>query len=516
MNKTSKNNPDQRIYTTFQMREAENRSAEFGVSLGELMDNAGNALADTVLRLFGEYAKSAVVLCGNGNNGGDGFVCAEKLSKSEITPTVVAFSEPKTELAINAYNHLSDGIEVLKSTDIEVWDRINCADVIIDAVFGTGFRGELPENAADIFRLCSASNAKIIACDVPSGVDAKSGEVSEGTMRCCATVAFQAVKAGCVIYPAADYCGEIITADIGIPEQVSDAISSVSILGLSDVKKLINHRPKNAHKGTFGKLLCICGSRRYTGAAALSVMAAVRSGAGLCCVASVKSVVDSLSGSVYEPIWLPLSEDENGFAAFDEKDLELLAEEIEKASAVLFGCGLGNNENTLRTLEFIIEHAECPVIIDADGLNALSRRIDILRKARTDIILTPHPAELARLTGQETRYVLADRFSAAKKLSDEYGAVVCAKSAATIISANGRLFLNLTGNTGLSKGGSGDMLAGMIASFCAQGMSAQRSACVGVYVLGLAADRLSEKISERGMTATDVLRFLPSLFKEFE
>lgn len=281
------------------------------------------------------------------------------------------------------------------------------------------------------------------------------------------------------------------------------------------VLELVKPRANNAHKGCFGKLVFICGSDRYPGAAQLASLAALRSGVGLLQVITTKRSAISLSSKISEATLFPLDADKSGF--MDSRGYEdELAQIISSADAVLVGCGLGTTHGPDKILDLATQNAKKTLILDADGINLVSRRIECLKKTKAKLVLTPHPAELARLCRCDIKYVTADRFTYAKRISDEYGATVVAKSSSTIIVGDGKAFLSVVGNSGLARGGSGDLLAGLISSFAAQGISTVDSAAIGVTLQGICCEMASERLSRRGMLPSDILEELPRLFKKIE
>lgn len=288
----------------------------------------------------------------------------------------------------------------------------------------------------------------------------------------------------------------------------------LEILTRRSVMFLVPKRPINSHKGSFGKLLIIAGSDRFPGAAQIAAIAALRSGAGLVKVISTVNACHALSVNAKEATLFPCPADENGFISGSDTVLKSINGQIGWADAVLIGCGLGVTDGTMSILETVIENANCPIIIDADGINLVSRRIELLRKAKEEVILTPHPAELARLGGISLKEAIENRFETAKRISGDYGAIVVAKGCATIaVSKYGHKLLTF-GNDGLAKGGSGDLQAGLTASFAAQTMvSPWESAILGSGILGIACERVSKRLSKRGMLASDILDCLPKLFK---
>ena len=506
------------LTTPQQMKLIEKNSDESGVSYLNLMQNAGCSLAQFISQSSLNISNGIVVLCGSGNNGGDGFVVAKLLSDTGINVCVVLMcGEPTTEISTQTYCDLSgSSAEVLSLNDNidKIFNKISTCSLIIDAVFGTGFHGELPPQIKACFSYASRSKAIKIAVDVPSGGNSLTGEVAENTLMCDYTVTFANKKIGMEYLPLKEYCGEIVIVDIGIPKICYTNIDHpICKIEFSQMDKIIPMRSPTSHKGNFGRLVNIAGSSRMSGACAMSTLSALRCGVGLCTVATAKSVVDSLSSTIFETMYLPLKETSKGEISFSNAK-ELLSA-CEKATAVSIGCGLGVSEDTTKLVEFLIENITCPIILDADGINCIASRIDIIKNSRASIVVTPHPAEMARMLSISTEEVLKDRLGYAIKLSTELGITVVAKGAPTIIAGdNGFCYLNSTGNAGLSKGGSGDVLTGMISSFVAQGISPTDAAAAGVFLHGLAADRVAQKLSMQGMLPTDVIAELPLLFKE--
>ena len=308
------------------------------------------------------------------------------------------------------------------------------------------------------------------------------------------------------------------TEDIHIRRAVSGYCSrdgEIEILEPSKVLKLVKARAENSHKGSFGRLVFVGGSDRYAGAVQLASLAALRSGVGLLSVVTSERAAIALSSAAREATLLPVPSDADGFMCPDGK-IDDITELIKKADAVLLGCGLGTGNGCMQLVELVIKNAECPIILDADGINLVSHRIELLRRAKAELILTPHPAELARLCGAPIDEVMADRYGYARQLADEFGCTVVSKSSGTLILGDGNAYLSVRGNNGLSRGGSGDLLAGLIASFAAQGYSPVDCAKIGVTLQGLACEAASKKLSRRGMLPSDVIDFLPLLFKKIE
>lgn len=488
------------LYTPEQMSFAEKNC---GVDLYVLMQNAGAALAQKVKNVcYKNMLKRVLLLCGKGNNGGDGFAAAEMLSLSGIDTTVfLCCGMPKTDISQAAF-------ESMEKCRVSVTESVpeREFDIVVDCVFGTGFKGSLPEDIAQIFSRYNSIDVYRIACDIPSGVNGATGEADENTFAAHETVTMHRAKTAAALYPASKYFGEITVADIGINSDVK----GIFLLDKEDVKNALPKRPPDGHKGTFGKVVCICGSERYTGAAAMAVKAAMRSGAGLVQLCSVKTVIDRLAGNMYGAIFKTLPQNDEGYISSAAADI--LAQEVKTADSVLFGCGMGCGDDTQILLAAVLENAVCPVIIDADGINCLSANIDILKSTRADVLITPHPMELARLCGIEKPP--ADRYKAAKELSERFGVSVLAKGAQTFFVTCGGDYIIAKGNTALSKGGSGDMLAGLSAGLSAQG--AKLCGALASYILGEAAEKLCQTLSPRGIIAEDILNVLPEVLCDIE
>lgn len=493
------------IYTPKQMSYSEKTSEEYGVSLASLMDNAGYSLAQKIIDYgFDSFKRRVLMLCGNGNNGGDGFVAADILSRSGFEVTVMlCCGEPKTELSSCAFSKMSDTVHVEENCQPDEYD------IICDCVFGTGFRGELPGNIATYFDRVNNASAYKLACDLPSGVNALTGRADKHTIICDETLSFHAKKVGTVLSPAREYCGMISVSDIGIPKE---AYADRPLIHMTDDKarELLPYRRPDGHKGTFGKVVCICGSERYTGAAAMSCLAALRGGCGLLQLCSAKCVIDRLAGVIPEATFFTRP-DNDGYADCDEM---LISEAIKNADCVLFGCGVGLTKGTEKLLRSVLSVADCPLVIDADGINCLSMNIDILKDTRASIVLTPHPMELARLC--ELDSVPDDRLGPATELCDKYGVTVMAKSAQTFVVSKEEYYLCDSGNTALSKGGSGDMLAGLTASLIAQGVAPAKACALASHVIGLCAEELCRDRSPRSVIAGDIINQLPYVFFNLE
>ncbi len=475
------------------IRRSEENAVKSGVfSFERLMYIAGNTAAEEIQKTTDCQGKKIAVICGNGNNGGDGFVVAKRLYEygSEVT-VILPCGEPVTENARFYYNELCGTVNVKNSFE----DKY---DIIIDAVFGIGLNRTLSSNLCELFEKVNLSKAIKFAIDIPSGVIADTGEVLSNAIAADYTITFIAYKPCFFLPKGSDYCGKVILADIGVKTEKF----SYSVID----KPVFAKRPHNCHKGDFGTAIIMCGSYGMAGAAILSSRAALRSGLGIAKCVVCEGIYQAFTGAVPEAVCVPVKQNENGRFKKDYIDIDSL---LLKADALLFGCGVGNDNDTLEILEEIIKKSKIPVVLDADGINALSNSIDILKKKKSPIIVTPHPAEMARLCNISVSEVQQNRVAVAKSFAEKYNCVVVLKGADTIVaSPNGEVFFNPTGNAGMATGGSGDVLAGITVSLLAQGYSLLEAAKTAVYLHGAAGDKALAKRNERSMLPSDIIEEL--------
>lgn len=503
--------------TVAQMKNAERLADENGLSYGRMMENAGTAAFRYLKERHALLQKKCVILAGAGNNAGDGFVIARKMLEEGCVPVVLlCCGEPKSELARANFALYTEkkGIVIDAAEDPQGAERaLSQAGLVIDGIFGTGFRGELAATAAGMVALANAGGAERVALDIPSGMDADSGHAGEVCFRAGLTLSFAAFKPAHHNAESGAYCGRVEVLDIGIPADTAFAAAGdVRHLTAEYIQGLLPVRRADSHKGDYGNLLLIAGSNGMGGAAMMATLAALRSGAGKTTLASTATVVRSAAASLMEAMTLSLPEADG---AIDGADSEQLERALHNATACMLGCGLSVTEGTKRLVTAVIEGTECPLVLDADALNILAEQPELLKRAARPPILTPHPGEMARLCGMTTRQIVENPMSAARLFAREYGCVVVLKGHRTVIAVpNGAVYVNTTGNAGLAKGGSGDVLAGMIAGLLAQGIPTEAAALCGVYLHGRCADRLAERMSQYSILARDVIAELPALLKE--
>lgn len=480
-----------------------------------LMDNAAQAVAEAVHEaLTALEGERVVIFCGGGNNGGDGLGAARWLQSYGVS--VRAFvvgaaldavqGDAAMELAM--FTKAGGRVEALSTEDDWVLAELAAskADVLVDALLGTGFHGELEGDVLRACELLNKSEKYILAVDVPTGVNADNGAVSENAVRADHTVTMALVKTGLLLYPGREYCGDIELADISMPVKLVEEYQSDKYR-LTDeiVRELLPLRKANAHKGDAGRVVICAGSPGYTGAAALASDAAVKAGAGLVSLYTPLSSRDVLAIKLTEVMVHGLLERMPGIlgggAASD------VASSAEAADVLAIGPGLGTSESTQEAVRTILQKITTPVVIDADALTALAGHTEILAAMQAQKVLTPHPGEMARLTGLEIAEIEADRINIAKKYAEQWQAIVVLKGAPTVIGCpNGTVYVNSTGNSSLATGGSGDVLTGIIAGLAAQEISLQEAAICGVYLHGLAAELTGIDI---GLAAGELADLLP-------
>ncbi len=502
------------IVTAKQMQNIDQTTIEkFGVTGIELMENAGEEIAEILLH---EYEPEEVgIVTGKGNNAGDGLVVARLLANEGVNVKLIMTTQGENLSASGQENFkkLPKKVEVYDRLKVpEMPELFNDCDVVLDALLGTGIEGAPRGVIGEAISVMNDLPIPIVAVDIPSGLNTDTGEAEGACVIAQTTVTMGLPKRGMFLGVGPDVCGEIEIVDIGFPEELmEDPECKDHLIGVSDVLKALPPRPKWGHKGTFGTLLVIAGSLGYEGAAWLTTGAGLRSGVGLVFGAYPAKVADLVSADLVEAIKVRLNGHDGEYLTHDcWKGIE---PHFDQASAVALGPGIGMHEETRRLVDELV-CVRLPMVIDADGLNCLGEKVQYLTERDVPTVLTPHPGEMARLTGKNVEEIEDDRFGSARKLAQETEAVVVLKGAHTVVaSPQGDVYVNRTGNSGMAKGGSGDVLTGLIGGFLAQGLDALEASCAGVFLHGLAGDTVSEHLGERGMTARDILQALPGVMK---
>ncbi len=511
-----------KLVTSEQMRELERRAAqEAGIPTLVLMEHAGRAVAQVTWKVLRERGGHRVaVVCGKGNNGGDGLCAARHLANAGFSVRVYLLARDQDLEGDPATN-----LRALRACGVEVDNVVGAvdtalravgvgADVVVDAVFGTGFRGTPMGLAARAIEAINESRLPVVAVDVPSGLDADTGKVEGPCVRASVTVTMGLPKVGLLVYPGAAYCGEVVVADLGLPRKLvlEGAALTTEVATAAQVGRLLPPRAPETHKGTYGRVLVVAGSARFPGAPKLAALGALRSGAGLVRLLVPACVFPAAAASALEfmPAALP---DRDGF--LDASALEPLMEFAQDADVLAVGPGLGTSEGVAAVVKALVERCDRPLVLDADALNVLRGQHGLLRAARAPVVITPHPGELARLLGISTAEVQRGRLEVTRSTARLVGAVTLLKGARTLVaSPEGRLVVNPTGNPGMASGGMGDVLTGAVAAFLAQGLPPFDAAWVAAYLHGLAADLLAEEVGDRGILAHDVAERIPQAMQQ--
>lgn len=497
------------------MRKLEQAAVEGGLSYLRLMENAGSAAARIIRSNYAMEGRRVAVLCGNGNNGGDGFVIARKLAEEGALVTVVLMSgAPTTPQSKETLARLNGSVVTLRNLETEPFlaaEAVRSAGMIVDAVFGIGFHGALPDYMRHLFRLVREASVPVIAVDIPSGLAADTGEADPDTLRATLTVTFSALKPALIAAAAAPYYGQVEVAAIGIDEELIDRHSHGQMAITYDmVKAHFPPRKADSHKGTYGHLLCVTGSDGMAGTARLCAEAALRCGVGLLTVALPRSIYPIVSAPLPEAVFLPLE----GADATAQLAVRVRQK---KANAVVLGCGLGQSTAVQDLVWDVLSHGDSPLVLDADGINTVSLHINRLKTIQRPLVLTPHPAEMARLVGTTVEDVQTHRAAVARAFAEEYGVTLVLKGHETIVASPHRaLLINQTGNPGMATGGSGDVLAGMIGALLAQGFDTWAAAMCAVYLHGAAGDRAAAKLSQHAMLPRDIIHEIGGLFLDLE
>lgn len=480
---------------------------EIGIPGIVLMENAAlKVLKHLALDKYNSY----VVICGVGNNGGDGFAIARhlKLRGKSIEVFVIGNSIHMTEDCKINYNILKKiDVKPLKINNMDdvtsLRESLEKADVVIDAIFGTGLKREITELYSSVISVINENSKQVVAVDVPSGMDSNTGKVLGQGIRAKKTISFQLYKRGFLAYGTDKYTGDIVVEDIGIPEKVIKHFhNNEFILERDNIAKDLPLREKYGYKGDYGRVLVVAGSEGFTGAAYITTEAAVRSGAGLVTLGCVKKIRDILSSKLVEAMTMDI-EEESKFQDF-----------ILKSNVICVGPGLGNSPNTLKTVKKILLNANGPVVIDADGINVLEGNLELLKESKVKVILTPHLGEMAKITSLSIEYIRENRIEVAKDFAAKYGVIVLLKGYNTVITDGEITYINPTGNSAMASGGMGDCLTGIIAGFISQGQEPLRALCSAAFLHGYLGEELSKDMY--AVNASHIIERIPYGIKKLQ
>lgn len=486
-----------------------------GHSVCELMGRSGKAVASAVREIAARGA-TVLLLLGSGNNGGDGYAAAACLPEGYSVAVCDVFSSGQRTDAGRYYleKYVSSGGRLLSADEaLRLIPTLAAGDVIVDGIFGTGFRGEAPAELFPLIGEANASHASRIAIDVPFGVNAYDGTVGHTVFRADLTVALSYSKPGLHSYPAAEYVGRILLDDIGIDRDAVERAFDFryTLTDEAFVRTSLPHRPKNSNKGSFGRALLITGSDTYRGAAHLALQAALRGGAGLVRQAGTRELCAELRATYPEALYLEAD-------PTSPRDTEALISADGWADVTLIGSGCGTCEALAALTERLIHLEGGPLILDADAVNSVAKHLtaDVLRSARRRVILTPHPLELSRISGVPVEEIQAARLGHAIEFAREYGVILLLKGGATVITDGTDTFINSTGGSALAKGGSGDVLAGLCAALLADGSDPLPRVALAAYLHGRAGDALSEELSDFGVTPSDLPRQIGKIINKIQ
>jgi len=510
-----------KIVTAAEMRAIDRATSErFGVPSLTLMENAGAAVAEIVL-LYHRDQKKVLVVCGKGNNGGDGFVVARLLHEKGKLVEVILLADPaelKGDAAV-MYGKLPMAATIIRSVEGLKSDRVRRllpADLYIDAILGTGFKPPVSGLYAEAIAMLNASQGAVIAVDIPSGADADAMGPQQGTIvRADVVVTFTAPRPAHVFSPLTQ--GPTYVADIGSPDEAIISSLHLNLIHPRDFAALIGPRPADSNKGLYGHVLVVGGSVGKAGSVAMAGMAALRAGAGLSTVATAKSALPTVAGFYPELMTESLPETDAGTIA---TSAGVQIEELLKSMTVAaIGPGISRDPHTATLVRSLVANHKTPMVVDADGLNAFEGHTKELNGKDRTLVITPHPGEMARLAGCSVADVQKDRLGVARQFAREHDLIVVLKGNRTlVVQSDGEAWVNTTGNPGMSTGGTGDILTGMVAAMLAQDKRAQNpkktmlAVCAAVHLHGLSGDVMREIVGEHSLVATDLLRGLPGAF----
>jgi NAD(P)H-hydrate epimerase len=529
-----------KILTTAEMREVDRLTTErYGIPSLTLMENAGKSVADSIAARFRRLeSRRIVVLCGKGNNGGDGFVAARHLAGAGVTPIVILVAgedEIRGDAATNRERWRKFGGETRVAHNAAGWQaakaEANSADLIVDALLGTGVRGPVEGLLGEVIREVNRRERGriVIAVDIPSGLPADTGETfgndaeakgfGDGIVRADYTVTFTAPKIGMFLGRSSDYVGQLVVRDIGSPFALIEEVGKGNVRWLEprEFSEFALPRKPDGNKGNYGHALIVAGSVGKSGAAVMASWAALRVGAGLVTAAVPEPILPIVATPNPEVMTEPLPATETGSISLRAFEYERFDGIVKGKSVVGIGPGLTTQTETVQFVRTVVGKClDFPIVLDADGLNAFAGRAQELKASRKMLAVTPHPGEMSRLVGTETKQIQSQRLAVARKAAADWNAFVILKGHQTVIAApDGSAWINSTGNAGMATGGTGDVLTGMLAGLVAQYGAGAASLCFGVYLHGLAGDVAFADSGEAPLMATDLIRSIPRAYQQF-
>ncbi|MEA1974121.1 MAG: NAD(P)H-hydrate dehydratase [Bacillota bacterium] len=492
---------------------------EYGIPSVVLMENAARSVCDEILKIKQEVSR-VIILCGVDNNGGYGFALGRQLFNENVKIEIVIVGDPKKiqgDSLINLEILRKMNIKIESVNDIGGINRLKNIvtkyDILIDAISAIEIE-EIKDTLKLLIEAVNGLENDIISIDIPTGVDGNTGKIKGVAINANMTIVLMLPKFGNILYPGAEYCGKLIIKNTGITPMIIDKLNlTTNVIEKKEVRENLPLREKNSHKGMFGRGVIVAGSIGLSGAAILTCRSALRAGIGLIELFVPESIDGIISSNVTEVITCPLKETRKGVIGINS--ISDIIKGVKRSDVISIGPGCGNTNELFEIVKQIILESEKPVIIDADGLNVLSRNIEILKDKKAKIILTPHIGEMSRLTGLSADEINENKIEIVKKFAKEYGVILVLKSARTVIGfPNGKIYININGNSGMATAGAGDVLTGIITSLVAQGVEPEKSVIIGVFIHGYTGDLMAEKFGEYGLVAEDIIRGISKVFKE--
>jgi len=513
------------LVTAGEMQDMDRNTIEsYGIPGLVLMENAGRGATRMILETFCDIREKKVgILAGKGNNGGDGFVIARYLHQYGVEVTVYLLS-----MAKNIKGDAKENLKLLGPLNIpliEVPDKsqfdqnrvsLDKQEIWVDAILGTGLTSDVKGFFKDTINFVNNSNVPVFSVDIPSGLNSDTGKPHGVSINAEATATFAFAKSGHIHYPGSHYTGHLGIVDIGIPDHIVKKTAPFqSLITFDMVCDGFRPRQADAHKGTAGHLMILAGSPGKTGAAAMASISAMKTGAGLVTLGVPASLNPVLESQVLEVMTEPLAETRDSMLA--EASFDNIMQLLEGKACLVIGPGLGMSGETGNLIKQLLLNAGIPVVIDADGINHLSGSTDLLKQTNIPVILTPHPGEMAKLTGDSIRKIQKDRTESARKFAMEFGVHLVLKGTKTVIAhPDGSVFINPSGNPAMASGGMGDVLTGIIGGLVTQGYSPEYASIAGVFIHGASADSIMKKTGPIGILASEVLNAIPKRFLHIE
>jgi hydroxyethylthiazole kinase-like uncharacterized protein yjeF len=511
-----------KVASVSEMRKMDSTAVkEYGIDEVLLMENAGNAVFFAIEKEIKAKYNKFLVIAGSGNNGGDGMVVARKLHSNNLQVKLLFFSEEKKLKGTTKKN-----FEILKKTGIPIKKRpsqkeiekaLKETDVVVDAMLGTGLSGEVKGIYKEAIELVNKSGKKVVSVDIPSGIDGDTGKIMGNAVKSDITVTFGLPKIGNLNYPGYSHWKKLYVSHISFPPELCEDKSIKTII---NYPLQLQERGEDTHKGSFGKCLFVSGAKKYLGAPYFSAMSFLKAGGGLSYLATPRSISSFIGKKGKELVLLPQKETKDGTISND--NLKDLIESSKEVDFAVVGPGLSLEEETQRLVLSLVVDLKKPLLIDGDGLTALKDNLDLIKKRKNLTVLTPHPGEFIRLFGGKMKETKTNKVQITRKKAQEYGCFIVFKGANSLIGCpDGKVFINLTGNSGMATAGSGDVLTGIIAAMfkivpgnTEKGIF-ENAVRIGVLMHGLAGDLAAEKEGKNGITATDILNTIPEAIKKY-